>query len=121
MATADQIARAARRETRPINTAIDPRADHYLLGATAPVEQPELDRAARLAWRQAPHVAEVLDLAPPPVPVTAAEIVGHDVVEVLLRTLRHDGENAARQWLATLDEHALRLAKQELARRREAA
>jgi hypothetical protein len=121
MATREQIDRAARADRRPVGQMIDDRSTPYLYGATTPVEQAELDRATRLAARMAPDITEPLGLAPPPVPATAAEIIGHDVLEMLQRMLWDEGEAAARQWLAGIDPDTLRLAKAELARRRPGA
>ncbi|MBX6387138.1 MAG: hypothetical protein IRZ07_29860 [Microbispora sp.] len=118
MALESQIDRAALVEKRPIGQIIDRAAVHILGGATArdPAEEA---RAARLLWRAAPDqdLADMLDLTPPPLPATAADIVGHDVLEVLLRELRH-GEAAARAFAADLPKERAKAAKRELARRR---
>jgi len=118
MATREQIDRAALRDRRPVGQMIDDRSTPYLYGATTPVEQAELDRAARLVARMAPDITEPLGLAPPPVPATAAEIIGHDVLEMLQRMLWDEGEAAARQWLAGLPDTRVEAARRELARRR---
>lgn len=133
MATREWIESAALKEKRPVGHYIE-RMSHHLLDGALTVDQVEQARAARYLQRQSlppipdptdpdkvVHVREILGLPEVPVPTSADAIIGHDVIEVLLRTLRRDGEAAARQWLAGLDADTLRLAKAELARRRQGA
>ncbi|MBX6387294.1 MAG: hypothetical protein IRZ07_30680 [Microbispora sp.] len=65
MATREQIERAARADRRPVGQMIDDHSTPYLYGATTPVEQAELDRAARLVARQAPDLLDMLGLPDP--------------------------------------------------------
>ncbi|HEX6939370.1 MAG TPA: hypothetical protein VF158_08155, partial [Longimicrobiales bacterium] len=122
MATREWIEDAALKERRPVGRGTENSSIHLLDGALV-VDQVEQARAARYLQRQSlppipdptdpdkvVHVREILGLPEVPVPASADAIIGHDVIEVLLRTLRRDGEAAARQWLAGLDPDTLRLA-----------
>src|SRR5690606_4943561 len=103
MATREWIESAALKEKRPVGHNLERRSHHLRDGALT-VDQVEQARAARYLQRQGlppipdptdpdkvVHVREILGLPEVPVPTSADAIIGHDVIEVLLRTLRRDG------------------------------
>ncbi|MBX6386533.1 MAG: hypothetical protein IRZ07_26755 [Microbispora sp.] len=118
MATAEWIESAARSEPKPLGDTLNRRADYYLAGATVPAEAIEVERAARLAWREAADVAAAFGLPTPGRPASSREAHGADLLDMLQRTIWRDGDDAARKVVADLTAEERQAARQELARRR---
>lgn len=118
MATNEWIESADRKESQPIGSFAESRADHFLHGATAPAEAIEVERAARLAWRQAPDIADAFGLPAPKRPTVPSQRIGSDVLDELQCALWERGEDAARAVAADLLAVEVDAARRELDRRR---
>lgn len=115
MATAEQIASADTARKRPHADAF---SEHAIALVRGSGDAEEHDRAARLAWRAAPDVAEMFGLPRPPVPASIVGRLGADTLDGLHRALWL-GDDEGRAFARDLTAIEALAAREALTARRE--